>query len=98
MHSSQDSLFLTLIETAREQIRCGDPDWVKTLLEAWQAAMSGEAETERRAELLETLAEGREHQGRHEEAAKCRKTAADLRETEARLRALEQQLGLCFNE
>ena len=83
-----------LLETARDQIRSGDPAWVETLLAAWQASMSAEAETDRRAELLETLAEGRESQGRHEEAAKCRKTAAELRDTEARLRALEKQLGL----
>ena len=83
-----------LLETARDQIRRGDPDWVKTFLAAWQAAMPDEAQAECRAELLEVLAEGRERQGRHEEAAKCRKTAAELRDTEARLRTLEKQLGL----
>lgn len=83
-----------LLDTARDQIRLGDPDWVKTLLQAWQAAMQSEAETDRRAELFDVLAEGRESQGRHEEAAKCRKAAAGLRDTEARLRALEEQLGL----
>ena len=83
-----------LLEPARDQIRSGDPAWVKTFLAAWQAAMPDEAETDIRAELLEVLAEGRESQGRHEEAAKCRKAAAELRNTEARLRALEKQLGL----
>lgn len=83
-----------LLATARAQIRSGDPAWVKTFLAAWQAAMPDEAETARRAELLDVLAEGRESQGRHEEAAKCRKAATELRDTEARLRALEEQLAL----
>ena len=83
-----------LLETARDQIRLGDPDWVKTFLAAWQVAMPDEAETDIRAELLDVLAEGRESQGRHEEAAKCRKAAAELRDTEARLRTLEEQLAL----
>lgn len=82
-----------LLETARDQIRRGDPVWAKTLLEAWQEAMPSEAEAGRRAELLEVLAEGREQQGRHEEAANCRKTAAALRDTEARLRVVEAALN-----
>ena len=81
-----------LLETARDQIRRGDPTWVKTFLAAWQTAMPDEAETDIRAELLEVLAEGRESQGRLEEAAKCRKTAVELRDTETRLCVLEKEL------
>lgn len=83
-----------LLAAAKAQIRSGDPAWVATLLAAWHAAMLGDPQLETRAALFETLAEGRELQGRLAEAVECRLAAANARAAWARLQAIEEKLGL----
>ena len=82
-----------LLQAAREQIRRGDQGWPATLLRAWQAAFREPENPDTLAALLETLADGRALQGRHEAAAECRLAAKNARQLWDRLRALEEQLA-----